>query len=161
MSSGFKRSDRARSSPPIAGAGDDEEDLHGIELDSIVPPETGFPGSHLTRNPARDDFGTLVLKRTGKVVTALGSDGANPILELGAVYFGDAPVGGIRVQVAAENTSSALDVRFERIELSAEKLTPLEQPEPLSVHFPWAWVITTAVVLSLWWALRRLRSRST
>ena len=108
--------------------------------------------------PTKATTGLLAMRRTGKNLTFLQGEVGGSLSELGSVEFGHAPITEVALQALANSTTDSLDVRFERLEIRADKIVRLHKPyEPGLNWWLWGPVGVAASALAAW-AVQRWRA---
>jgi hypothetical protein len=129
------------------------EDGYGFYVDYADQRNTVF--RHF---PTKATAGILAVRRTGKKLTFLQGGVGSSLGELGSLDFGDAPITGVALQALANSTTDGLDVRFERVEIRADRIVRLHEPSRLGLNW-WFWgPVGTAVTLIAAWAVRRWKT---
>ena len=82
-----------------------------------------FPGSGPGKN-----IGGLAVRRTGDSLTFLRSEMGGPLVEMGTASFCAAPITGFGLQALALRSPDAIDVRFDRLSIKADKLVKYASP---------------------------------
>jgi prepilin-type N-terminal cleavage/methylation domain-containing protein len=107
-------------------------------------------------------FGRLGVRRVGDQLTLLHSEADGTLVEMGTVKFSTEPIADLGVQVLALRSPDAIDARFERLSIKADKIVRLEQP-PSTGWGSGTW-LTLAAVLAVFiggiaaWRLRSGRA---
>jgi len=92
--------------------------------------------------PTTDSHGTLRVRREGRSLRFFaGKD--EPLDELGSVVFGTGPIDSVILQAIANTTTDGIDARFERFDVTADKITRLlTRPlEPMSREAMIGWTL--------------------
>ena len=107
--------------------------------------------------PTTATAGQLAIRRTGNKLTFLQGDVRGSFVELGSLVFGSRPITEVALQALANRTTDGLDVRFERLEIRADKILRLHEPYKPGLNW-WLWgpAAAAATVLAAW-AIRRWR----
>jgi prepilin-type N-terminal cleavage/methylation domain-containing protein len=79
-------------------------------------------GSVLRHFPASGTTGRLGVRRTGGQLTFSHSESDGTLIDMGTVHFGAMPIDGFGLQALALRSPDAVDVRFERLSIRAEKI---------------------------------------
>jgi prepilin-type N-terminal cleavage/methylation domain-containing protein/prepilin-type processing-associated H-X9-DG protein len=87
-------------------------------------------GSTLRRFPATGKSGRLGVSRAGNQLTFLRSEPDGTLVAMGTVKFSTAPIVELGLQALALRSPDAIDVRFERLSIEADKIVRLHQPPP-------------------------------
>ena len=113
-------------------------------------------GSTLQHFPAKGKSGRLGVRRSGDQLTFLHSEADGTLVEMGSFKLGTVPIAELGVQALALRSPDAIDVRFKRLSIKADKIVRLEQP-PSSGWGGGTWLTLIAVValligaLAAWW----------
>jgi prepilin-type N-terminal cleavage/methylation domain-containing protein len=112
--------------------------------------------------PARTKSGRIGIRRVGGRIAFLRAEAGAALTEFGSTEFGTEPVSGLGIFIDPLGTTDAIDVRFKRLDIHADRLVRLE--EPLGVDRPSAlWLPLSAaagVVAVIGVAWRRFVGRS-
>ena len=102
-------------------------------------------GSTLRHFPATGKSGRLGVRRSGDQLTFLHSGADGTLVEMGTVKFSTEPIADLGLQALALRSPDAIDVRFERLSIKADKIVRLEQP-PSTGWGSGTWLTLAAVV---------------
>ena len=122
-------------------------------------------GSTLRHFPATGKSGRLGVRRSGNQLTFLHSGVDATLVEMGSVTFSTEPIADLGLQALALRSPDAIDVRFERLSIKADKIVRLEKP-PSTGWGSGTW-LTLAAVLAVFlggiavWRLRSDRAQRT
>jgi len=116
-------------------------------------------GSTLRHFPATGKSGRLGVRRSGEELTFLHSGPDGSLVEMETVKFGTEPIADLGLQALALRSTDAIDCRFERLSVKADKIVRLHEP-PSTGWGAGTWLTLAAVVAVLIGALaaRWLRS---
>ncbi len=102
-------------------------------------------GSTLRHFPATGKSGRLGVRRSGNQLTFLHSGVDETLVEMGTVTFSTEPITELGLQALALRSPDAIDVRFERLSIKADKIVRLEKP-PSTGWGSGTWLTLAAVV---------------
>jgi prepilin-type N-terminal cleavage/methylation domain-containing protein len=85
-------------------------------------------GSTLRHYPGTGKSGRLGVRRSGSQLTFLHSGVDETLVEMGTVTFSIDPIADLGLQALALRSPDAIDVRFERLSIKADKIVRLEKP---------------------------------
>ena len=103
-------------------------------------------GSTIRHFPATGKSGRLGVRRSGDQLTFLHSEADGTLVEMGTFKFGTVPVPDLGLQALALRSTDAIDCRFERLSIKADKIVRLEQP-PSTGWGTGTWLALAAVVI--------------
>ncbi len=116
-------------------------------------------GSTLRHFPASGKSGRLGVRRSGEDLTFLHSGPDGSLVEMETVKFGTEPIAELGLQALALRSTDAIDCRFNRLSIKADKIVRLEQP-PSTGWGGGTWLMLAAVVAVFIGALAAWRLRS-
>ena len=102
-------------------------------------------GSTLRHFPASGKSGRLGVRRSGEELTFLHSGPDGSLVEMETVKFGTEPIAELGLQALALRSTDAIDCRFNRLSIKADKIVRLEQP-PSTGWGGGTWLTLAAVV---------------
>ena len=95
----------------------------------------------------RGSLAGSAFRRSGDQLTFLHSGVDGTLVEMGTVKFSTEPIADLGLQALALRSPDAIDVRFERLSIKADRIVRLQEPPPTG----WgrgAW-LTLAVVVAV------------
>lgn len=95
--------------------------------------------------PSTATTGQLSVQRVGTKLVFSRGEVAGSLVEMGSVEFGREPITEVVFQALANNTTDALDVQFDRIEIRADRIIRLRSPSPVGWGL-WLWGVIVASV---------------
>ncbi len=114
-----------------------------------------FPASRPRKN-----IGGLVVRRTGDSLTFFRSEMGGPLVEIGTAAFSAEPITVFGLQALALRSPDAIDVRFDRLSIKAEKLVKLASPTTTDWHAGiWLMMAVAAVAGVIVWRVWAGRGR--
>ncbi|MFI5455668.1 MAG: DUF1559 domain-containing protein [Isosphaerales bacterium] len=116
-------------------------------------------GSTLRHFPATGKSGRLGVSRSGDQLAFLRSEADGTLVEMGTVKFSTVPIADLGLQALALRSPDAIDVRFERLSVKADKIVRLHEP-PSTGWGGGTWLTLAAVVAVFISALAAWRLRS-
>jgi len=102
-------------------------------------------GSTLRNFPAAGKSGRLGVRRSGDQLTFLHSGPGGTLVEMGTAKFSTEPIADLGLQALALRSPDAIDVRFERLSVKADKIIRLQAP-PSTGWGVGAWLTVAAAV---------------
>ena len=102
-------------------------------------------GSTLRHFPATGKSGRLGVRRVGNQLTFLHSGVDGTLVEMETVKFGTMPIADLGLQALALRSTDAIDCRFKRLSIKADKIVRLEQP-PSTGWSSGTWLTLAAVL---------------
>ncbi len=78
--------------------------------------------------PAAGKSGRLGVRRSGDQLTFLHSDADGALVEMGTVKFSTEPITDLGLQALALRSPDAIDVRFDRLSIKADRIVRLNEP---------------------------------
>jgi prepilin-type N-terminal cleavage/methylation domain-containing protein len=121
-------------------------------------PEGGVTYQRFPATAPGMKIGRLGVRRTSDSLTFLRSEMGGPLIEMGTARFCAEPITGFGLQALALRSPDAIDVRFDRIAIQADKLVKLATP-PASDGNAWFWpamaiAVAAAVAGMIVWTVR-------
>ena len=102
-------------------------------------------GATLRHFSATGKSGRLGVRRVGNQLTFLHSGVNGTLVEMGTVTFSTEPIADLGLQALALRSPDAIDVRFERLSIKADKIVRLEKP-PSNGWGSGTWLTLAAVL---------------
>jgi prepilin-type N-terminal cleavage/methylation domain-containing protein len=116
-------------------------------------------GSTLRHFPATGKSGRLGVRRAGNQLTFLHSGVDDTLVEMETVTFSTEPIAELGLQALALRSPDAIDVRFNRLSIKADKIVRLEKP-PSTGWGSGTWLTLAAVLAVLIGGIAAWRLRS-
>jgi prepilin-type N-terminal cleavage/methylation domain-containing protein/prepilin-type processing-associated H-X9-DG protein len=109
-------------------------------------PEGGFAA---TPYPARTKSGRIGIRRVGGRLAFFRAEAGRALTEFGSTEFGTGPVSGLGIYVNPLGTVDAIDVRFKRLDITADRLVRLEESPDLGRPLALWWAVSAAVAVAI------------
>jgi prepilin-type N-terminal cleavage/methylation domain-containing protein/prepilin-type processing-associated H-X9-DG protein len=108
--------------------------------------------------PTRTNSGRIGIRRIGGRIAFVHAEAGRALTEFGSMEFGTGPVSGLGIYINPVGTTDAIDVRFNRLDIRADRLVRLEEPTSMSRPGALGWTVAAAAgfvaIIALAW-LRR------
>ena len=99
--------------------------------------------------PARTKSGRIGIRRVGGRLAFFRAEAGRALTEFGSTEFGTGPVSGLGIYVNPLGTVDAIDVRFKRLDITADQLVRLEESSDLGRPLALWWAVSAAVAVAI------------
>ncbi len=111
-------------------------------------PETLGKDDRYHRVKTSAKSGRLEVRRVGDTMHFSASADGGDLADLGSAPFDSLPITEVAFQAIAYESTDGLDVKFDRVEIEADRIIRFFEP-PRSTNFLWAWFVGVPIIAAV------------